>query len=61
MPMYTYRCQACTHPFEKLARIAESTQSQPCPACTKVDGTKQVSAPKVFDLRAGGYFATDFA
>ncbi|MBP2227250.1 putative FmdB family regulatory protein [Azospirillum agricola] len=41
MPLYSFRCKACDHGFETLARFSETP---PCPACASVDVTRLVSS-----------------
>ena len=35
MPLYDYRCNHCSHEFEKVLKVAEMhlPSSEPCPAC----------------------------
>jgi len=33
MPIYEYRCEACSRKFEVLTRYAERDRAQVCPAC----------------------------
>lgn len=40
MPIFEYKCRACSHEFEKLIRKDELP---PCPACQAVDTEKLLS------------------
>ena len=33
MPIYEYRCQACTHEFEQLRNIRDDDREVECPEC----------------------------
>ena len=33
MPLYEYRCEACSHEFEILQRLGESADGLSCPSC----------------------------
>ena len=47
MPIYEYRCRACGHRFDHLAR-SMAEKSPPCPSC----GAKRtVKQPSVFNAR----------
>lgn len=39
MPLYEYRCQACSHDFESLQEIGAGSEGVACPQCqhAKVD------------------------
>ncbi len=40
MPIYEYRCRACSHPFEALVRVGDTPA---CPSCAKSDLERLVS------------------
>lgn len=42
MPLYDYRCRACSRDFEALVRAQDPPPS--CPACQSTDLEKQLSA-----------------
>ncbi len=42
MPIFDFRCKACTNNFELLVR---SSSVPACPACGSVEVEKQISAP----------------
>lgn len=42
MPIFDFRCSACTRIFERLVRASETPQ---CPQCGATAAEKQVSAP----------------
>ena len=58
MPIYEYKCDACSHTFETLQKISESTLVE-CPVCGKPTLKKLVSSP-AFRLKGGGWYETDF-
>ena len=58
MPIYEYRCEACSHKMELLQKIAEEPLLQ-CPSCGKEQLRKLVSAVG-FRLKGGGWYETDF-
>jgi putative FmdB family regulatory protein len=58
MPIYEYRCSACGHEKEVLARMSDKPLVK-CPQCGKRAFRKQVSAAG-FQLKGTGWYATDF-
>jgi putative FmdB family regulatory protein len=58
MPIYEYRCGACSHQGEHLQKISEKPLTK-CPACGKKAYKKQLSAAG-FQLKGSGWYATDF-
>ena len=40
MPIYEYRCRACSHPFEALVRVGDAPA---CPSCATSDLERLVS------------------
>lgn len=58
MPIYEYQCRACGHRLEKLQKLSDDPLSD-CPACSKPDLQKLVSAAG-FRLKGGGWYETDF-
>ncbi|MGH8799854.1 MAG: FmdB family zinc ribbon protein [Casimicrobiaceae bacterium] len=58
MPIYEYRCSACSHKLESLQRLADAPLTT-CPACGKETLTKLLSAAG-FQLKGSGWYATDF-
>ncbi|MDP3330710.1 MAG: zinc ribbon domain-containing protein [Methylococcaceae bacterium] len=58
MPIYEYQCQSCGHEHEALQKLSD----QPlivCPACTKPELMKKISAAG-FRLKGTGWYETDF-
>lgn len=41
MPLYEYRCNACSKPFEEIATANEAV---PCPSCKSTDTARLLSA-----------------
>ncbi|RMG91990.1 MAG: zinc ribbon domain-containing protein [Chloroflexi bacterium] len=44
MPMYSFICQNCGHPFEKKLRMSQSDVPQACPACGSDNTRKRIGA-----------------
>ena len=58
MPIYEYQCQSCGHEHEALQKLG----AEPlliCPACTRPELMKKVSAAG-FRLKGSGWYETDF-
>ena len=58
MPIYEYKCSACSHELESLQKFSDSPLVT-CPACGKDALTKLVSAAG-FQLKGSGWYQTDF-
>jgi putative FmdB family regulatory protein len=58
MPIYEYKCSACSHELESLQKFADAPLVT-CPACGKDALTKLVSAAG-FQLKGSGWYQTDF-
>ena len=58
MPIYEYRCEACSHELEALQKISDAPLLE-CPNCKAQALRKQVSAAG-FRLKGGGWYETDF-
>ncbi|MFA5494035.1 MAG: zinc ribbon domain-containing protein [Porticoccaceae bacterium] len=58
MPIYAYRCQACDHELEALRKISDPPLVD-CPACSKSELKKLLTAPS-FRLSGSGWYETDF-
>ena len=58
MPIYEYQCQACSHVFEAIQKMADEPLKK-CPECNKLKLQKLVSAAG-FRLSGGGWYETDF-
>lgn len=58
MPIYEYRCEACSHELEALQKISDAPL-QECPSCKAPALRKQISAAG-FRLKGGGWYETDF-
>ena len=43
MPIYEYRCSACTEEFEILQRMGESGEGLACPRCGGQEVRRQLS------------------
>jgi len=58
MPIYEYKCKACTHKFDKLQKLNDPPLID-CPDCGKPELVKLVSAAG-FRLKGTGWYETDF-
>ena len=58
MPIYEYRCNACSHEVEVLQKLSDPPLVT-CPACGKDALQKLVSAAG-FQLKGSGWYVTDF-
>jgi putative FmdB family regulatory protein len=46
MPMYDWRCNACNHVTETMAKYTERDQPVDCEECGSKDVDRQMCAPK---------------
>jgi putative FmdB family regulatory protein len=58
MPIYEYRCEACSHELEALQKLSDAPLLE-CPQCKAPALRKQVSAAG-FRLKGSGWYETDF-
>jgi len=58
MPIYEYQCQSCGHEHEALQKLGADPIVN-CPACSKPDLMKKISAAG-FRLKGNGWYETDF-
>jgi putative FmdB family regulatory protein len=58
MPIYEYQCQSCGHEYEALQKYSDVPLTE-CPACSKPDLIKKISAAG-FRLKGAGWYETDF-
>jgi putative FmdB family regulatory protein len=58
MPIYEYQCQSCGHEHEALQKLNAEPLLQ-CPACSKPELMKKISAAG-FRLKGAGWYETDF-
>jgi putative FmdB family regulatory protein len=57
MPIYEYRCMACSHEFEMMQKFSDPPLEQ-CPSCAgKVNKLISRSA---FHLKGSGWYVTDY-
>jgi putative FmdB family regulatory protein len=59
MPLYEYRCSACSHVLEIQQRLAEAPLKK-CPRCKKSRLQKQIGATS-FQLKGDGWFKDLYA
>lgn len=55
MPTYEYRCDSCSHEFERILRMAQSDEPQACPECGATPAKKRVSLGAGFILAGDGW------
>jgi putative FmdB family regulatory protein len=58
MPIYEYRCDACSHYLDALQKISDAPLTD-CPECGKPVLKRLISAPS-FRLKGSGWYETDF-
>jgi len=58
MPIYEYKCDACTETLEKLQKMSDDPITL-CPNCGEESLKKQISAAG-FRLSGTGWYETDF-
>lgn len=58
MPIYEYRCQACSHELESLQAMSDDPLTD-CPECGRPDLKRKISAAS-FRLKGSGWYETDF-
>jgi len=58
MPIYEYRCEACSHYMDALQKISDAPLTD-CPECGKPALKRLISAPS-FRLKGSGWYETDF-
>ena len=58
MPIYEYRCSACGQDQEVLQKVTEPPLTE-CPSCGKA-GLQKLLTAAGFQLKGGGWYATDF-
>ena len=58
MPLYEYRCTACSHELEVLQKLSDPAPVE-CPVCHQPALQKKLSAAG-FQLKGTGWYVTDF-
>jgi putative FmdB family regulatory protein len=58
MPIYAYRCEACSFSKDALQKISDAPLTD-CPSCGKPEFKKQLTAAG-FQLKGTGWYVTDF-
>lgn len=62
MPLYEYACKGCNHSFSQIQKIDDRKlpESEPCPACSKVEVVMTISAVKIsYSANNGGMKMTE--
>lgn len=55
MPTYEYRCESCSHEFERLLRMSQSDEPQACPECGVTPAKRRISLGTGFILSGDGW------
>lgn len=58
MPIYEYQCNNCGKHFEEMQKITAEPLKH-CSACGK-DSLQRLISSTSFQLKGGGYYATDY-
>jgi putative FmdB family regulatory protein len=59
MPIYSFRCDACGHVFDRLQKLSDADPDT-CPVCQAQGRVhRRLTAPQ-FRLAGGGWYETDF-
>lgn len=58
MPIYEYRCDACSHELDALQKISDALLTD-CPECEANALRRLISKPS-FRLKGSGWYETDF-
>jgi putative FmdB family regulatory protein len=58
MPLYEYKCSACSHRFERWERLT-APSVQACPQCGE-PAQRQLGAPAL-QFKGSGWYVTDYA
>jgi putative FmdB family regulatory protein len=59
MPLYEYRCEACSHQFEVIQKFSDEPIAV-CPKCGSGPVAKLLSSP-AFQFKGTGWYITDYA
>jgi putative FmdB family regulatory protein len=59
MPLYEYRCDACSHQFEVIQKFSDEPIAV-CPKCGSGPVVKLLSSP-AFQFKGTGWYITDYA
>jgi putative FmdB family regulatory protein len=59
MPLYEYRCEACSHRFEVIQKFSDDPIAV-CPSCAKGPVVKLLSSPAI-QFKGSGWYITDYA
>lgn len=58
MPIYEYRCDACSNVFEEWHRHADDIAEVACPECEKP--AHRLISNTTFVLKGGGWYVTEY-
>jgi len=58
LPLYEYKCEKCSHRFEKIEKHSAS-EIKKCPKCGS-SAPRQLSAPGI-QFKGSGWYVTDYA
>jgi putative FmdB family regulatory protein len=58
LPLYEYKCEKCSHRFEKIEKHSAS-ETKKCPKCG-ANAPRQISAAGI-QFKGSGWYVTDYA
>lgn len=58
MPIYEYKCKACSHEFEELQGIKEKALRK-CPECGKLQLYRKIGVPAI-RFKGPGFYVNDY-
>ena len=59
MPIYAFRCAACSHEFDRLQKLSDPDPDT-CPECGASGGVGRKLTAPAFRLAGSGWYETDF-
>lgn len=57
MPIYEYRCQDCSHEFERMQKFSDPP-IEVCPTCA--GSVQKLISRSAFHLKGSGWYVTDY-
>lgn len=57
MPIYEYRCQDCSHEFERMQKFSDPPV-EVCPTCA--GSVQKLISRSAFHLKGSGWYVTDY-
>lgn len=59
MPIYEYKCDECSHVFEKLQK-RDAAPPDTCPECGSKQNIHRIVSNTSFHLKGSGWYVTDY-